>query len=83
MFKHVIHIFTFEAISNPFPLILLLQMENPVTNIAGNQSLKGLAMTSDHPPLWTGVYPNFFPNYEVNCVTFVSKYMKSCVQSAC
>ncbi|PSR95160.1 Ethylene-responsive transcription factor RAP2-7 like [Actinidia chinensis var. chinensis] len=39
-------------------------MENPTSTIAGKQSLKELAMTSDHPPLWTGAYPNFFPNYE-------------------
>lgn len=22
---------------------------------------KGLIMTSEHPPLWNGVYPSFFP----------------------
>ncbi|GFZ13188.1 related to AP2.7 [Actinidia rufa] len=42
----------------------VLDMENPTSTVAGKQSLKGLAMTSDHPPLWTGAYPNFFPNYE-------------------
>nr|XP_011461367.1 PREDICTED: ethylene-responsive transcription factor RAP2-7-like isoform X2 [Fragaria vesca subsp. vesca] len=24
----------------------------------------GVTMTSEHPPLWNGVYPNFFPNQE-------------------
>ncbi|KAL6979278.1 hypothetical protein U1Q18_020943 [Sarracenia purpurea var. burkii] len=40
-------------------------MENPATTTAvGNQTLKGLTLTSEHPPMWTGVYPNFFPAYE-------------------
>ncbi|KAL7264661.1 hypothetical protein ACSBR1_002594 [Camellia fascicularis] len=39
-------------------------MENPATTRLGNPTLKGQAMTSDHHPLWTGLHPNFFPNYE-------------------
>ncbi|KAI8013569.1 APETALA2-like protein 1 [Camellia lanceoleosa] len=39
-------------------------MENPATTTLGNPTLKGQAMTSDHHPLWTGLHPNFFPNYE-------------------
>lgn len=39
-------------------------MENPNIETAGDPSFKGLAMTLEHPPLWTGVYPSFFPGYE-------------------
>ncbi|CAL5334409.1 unnamed protein product [Camellia sinensis] len=39
-------------------------MESPATTTLGNPTLKGQAMTSDHHPLWTGLHPNFFPNYE-------------------
>ncbi|KAL7201869.1 hypothetical protein ACSBR1_033546 [Camellia fascicularis] len=40
-------------------------MKNPSTTTIGNPTLEGLAMTSEHCPLWTGgIYPNFFPSYE-------------------
>ncbi|CAK9184818.1 unnamed protein product [Ilex paraguariensis] len=42
------------------------KMENNATSTVGNPPLKGLPVTAQHPYLWTGVYPNFFPNYEVN-----------------
>lgn len=41
-----------------------LQMENPTTTAVGIPPLKGLPVISEHPPSWTGVYPNFFPGYE-------------------
>lgn len=54
-----------KSIDNCLLFVLLLQMENPNIETAGDPSFKGLAMTSEHPPLWTGVYPSFFPGYEV------------------
>ncbi|KAK3008285.1 hypothetical protein RJ639_013278 [Escallonia herrerae] len=41
-----------------------LQMENPSATAIGNTPLKGLPLASEHPPLWTGLYPKFFPSYE-------------------
>ncbi|KAK2998249.1 hypothetical protein RJ639_023791 [Escallonia herrerae] len=41
-----------------------LQMENPSATKIGNTPLKGLPLASEHPPLWTGLYPKFFPSYE-------------------
>ncbi|PSR90002.1 Ethylene-responsive transcription factor like isoform 1 [Actinidia chinensis var. chinensis] len=36
-------------------------MKNPTVTTVGSPTLKGLPMTSDHLPLWVGLYPNFFP----------------------
>nr|QNI23738.1 AP2/ERF transcription factor [Camptotheca acuminata] len=41
------------------------KMVNPALTKAGNPPLKGLDMASEHSSLWTSVYPNFLPNYEV------------------
>jgi len=43
-------------------------MENTATSTAGNRTLEGV-MTSEHPPNRTGVYLNFFPNYEERAAT--------------
>ncbi|NP_001289775.1 ethylene-responsive transcription factor RAP2-7-like [Nelumbo nucifera] len=40
------------------------RMENPPSMTVGGQPTHGLAMVSEHPPIWTGVYPSYFPNYE-------------------
>ncbi|KAG5515421.1 hypothetical protein RHGRI_036464 [Rhododendron griersonianum] len=39
-------------------------MKNPATITVGNPTLQGIAMTSEHPAFWNGVYPNYFPGYE-------------------
>ncbi|KAK9065911.1 hypothetical protein SSX86_015313 [Deinandra increscens subsp. villosa] len=41
-----------------------LQLENPVSSMAGMAALKGVPINSGHPPSWSGVYPTFVPNYE-------------------
>ncbi|KAK9279665.1 hypothetical protein L1049_013345 [Liquidambar formosana] len=40
------------------------RMENPAPVTVGDTPFKGLVMTSENPPSWTGLYPSFFPNYE-------------------
>ncbi|KAK2975368.1 hypothetical protein RJ640_012379 [Escallonia rubra] len=46
--------------------LALLQemMENPSATTIGNTPLEGLPLASEHAPLWTGLYPKFFPSYE-------------------
>ncbi|XP_057483683.1 ethylene-responsive transcription factor RAP2-7-like isoform X2 [Actinidia eriantha] len=36
-------------------------MKDLSATTVGSPTVKGLPMTSEHLPLWTGVYPNFFP----------------------
>ncbi|PSR86638.1 Ethylene-responsive transcription factor RAP2-7 like [Actinidia chinensis var. chinensis] len=36
-------------------------MKDVSATTVGSPTVKGLPMTSEHLPLWTGVYPNFFP----------------------
>ncbi|KAF8402777.1 hypothetical protein HHK36_010867 [Tetracentron sinense] len=40
------------------------RIENPALATVGGQPPHGLAMPLQHPPIWTGVYPSFFPKYE-------------------
>ncbi|XP_043698564.1 ethylene-responsive transcription factor RAP2-7-like isoform X2 [Telopea speciosissima] len=40
------------------------RMENHVSASVGDQMNHGLRMASDHPPIWPGVYPRLFPNFE-------------------
>ncbi|KAI8573763.1 hypothetical protein RHMOL_Rhmol01G0301300 [Rhododendron molle] len=44
-------------------------MENPTTTTAGNRTLEGLPMTSERPLSRTGIYLNFFPDYEERAAT--------------
>ncbi|KAM3739578.1 hypothetical protein ACB098_08G033500 [Castanea mollissima] len=40
------------------------RMENHAHATLSNSPFKGLVMTSERPPIWNGVYPNFIPNEE-------------------
>ncbi|XP_057953841.1 ethylene-responsive transcription factor RAP2-7 isoform X3 [Malania oleifera] len=41
-----------------------VKMENPATATAGDPPVRGFAITSEQHPLWSGLYPSFFPNCE-------------------
>lgn len=43
-------------------------MKNPATITVGNPTLQGIAMTSEQPAFWNGVYPKYFPGYEVKFI---------------
>jgi hypothetical protein len=53
---------------------LLLQMENHAHATLTDTPFKGLVMTSERPPMWNGVYPNFIPN-EVNFVALCFNFL--------
>ncbi|KAL5711208.1 hypothetical protein ACHQM5_021690 [Ranunculus cassubicifolius] len=44
------------------------RVENPSPMTLGGQPLYGISMAPKHPPMWTGSYPNFSPNYEERMV---------------
>ena len=52
---------------------LYLQMETNVNSVIGNPSLKRLVATEEHPSVWNGTYPSFFPN-EVISLSGISFY---------
>uniref|UniRef100_A0A5B6YPX7 Uncharacterized protein n=2 Tax=Davidia involucrata TaxID=16924 RepID=A0A5B6YPX7_DAVIN len=40
------------------------KVENSASAPMGGQTAHGLTMASKHPPIWSGMYPSFTPNYE-------------------
>ena len=61
-----------KSIDNGLLFVPLLQMENPNMETLGDPSFKGLVMTSEHPPMWTGLHPSFFPGYEVKILNLIT-----------
>lgn len=45
-----------------------MQTENPASVPMGQ--LHCLTMAPEHPPMWSGLYPGFFPNFKVISSTF-------------
>ncbi|XP_077216632.1 ethylene-responsive transcription factor RAP2-7-like isoform X2 [Tasmannia lanceolata] len=55
---------SFHLHCGPFesPEVMKARTENPGSVAMGPPQF--LTMAHDHPPVWTGIYPGFFPNFE-------------------
>ncbi|KAF8396640.1 hypothetical protein HHK36_018264 [Tetracentron sinense] len=58
----------FRVHCGPYDISDSRSMKNPAPAAARGQLPHGLAMASDHPLIWTGVHPSFFPNYEERAI---------------
>ncbi|GMP48983.1 hypothetical protein CsSME_00016138 [Camellia sinensis var. sinensis] len=45
-------------------LLCILQVESSISAPTDGRNISGLTMASKNPPIWSGIYPNFAPNYE-------------------